>query len=274
MILVREDVTAVTGKLEVDGSVYVIGSVYSGGYIKATGDIIIEHNVETGKLIAGGNVMIKKGSCSRNDCFIEAGGEVSGSFFEAANIHAGGNVKANYIMNSNINALGKVIVSGSKGMLLGGRICAVKGVDTYNLGNSSHLKTILEVGRNETYEKEQANYAAKRMQILDQLSALENEWNKVLKALPSQKEQAAKIIQKLNAAIVAKDHELAELDAQASKLANLTDPEQNMKDPVCVRGNAYEGSVIIINTIKYLLPSNVNRVTFKLRNKSVVMVRL
>ena len=68
MLIVREDVTAVTGKLEVDGSVYVIGSIYSGGYIKATGDIIIEHNVETGRLIAGGNVMIKKGSCSKNDC--------------------------------------------------------------------------------------------------------------------------------------------------------------------------------------------------------------
>ncbi len=77
MVIVREDVTAVTGKLEVDGSVYVIGSVCSGGYISATGDIIVEHNVEAGRLIAGGNVMIKKGSCSKNDCFIEAGGEVS-----------------------------------------------------------------------------------------------------------------------------------------------------------------------------------------------------
>ena len=57
-----------------------------------SGDIIVEHNVEAGRLIAGGNVMIKKGSCSRFDCFIEAKGEVSGSFFEAANINAEGNV--------------------------------------------------------------------------------------------------------------------------------------------------------------------------------------
>lgn len=80
MVVVREDVTAVTGKLEVDGSVYVIGSVYSGGSIEATGDIIVEYNVETARLVAGGNVMIKKGSCSKRDCFIEAQGEVSGSF--------------------------------------------------------------------------------------------------------------------------------------------------------------------------------------------------
>ena len=77
-------------------------SIYASYGTAATGDIIVEHNVEAGRLIAGGNVMIKKGSCSKYDCFIDAKGEVSGSFFEAANINAEGNVKANYIMNSNI----------------------------------------------------------------------------------------------------------------------------------------------------------------------------
>ncbi len=237
MLIVREDVTAVTGKLEVDGTVYVIGSVYSGGSIEATGDIIIEHNVEAGRLVAGGNVMIKKGSCSKRDCFIDAKGDVSGSFFEAANIIAEGNVKANYIMNSNIYTMGKVVVSGSKGMLLGGRTCAVRGVDTYNLGNRTHIKTFLEVGRNEMYDKKQELSALKRQKILEELSLLEDQWNKVLQALPPNKEQAVKLIKKLNAAIVTKDHELADLDAEVSKLANFT--EQGVK-AVVVRGNAYE----------------------------------
>ncbi len=271
MIIVREDVTAVTGKLEVDGTVYVIGSVYSGGNIEATGDIIVEHNVEAGRLKAGGNVMIKKGSCSKHDCFIQAGGEVSGSFFEAATIDAGGNVKANYIMNSVINTMGKVIVSGSKGMLLGGRVCAVRGVDTYNLGNRSHIKTYLEVGRNALYNKQQALFAQKRGQLLDELSMLEDRWNKVLQVLPPDKEKAAELIKKLNATIVAKDHELADLDADISKLANITDQEMKA---VVVRGNAYEGSMIEINTVKYMLPSYVSRVAFKLRNKNVVLVKL
>lgn len=271
MIIVREDVTAVTGKLEVDGSVYVVGSVYSGGYISATGDIIIEENVEAGRLIAGGSVMIKKGSCSKNECFIEAGGEVSGSFFEAANIEARGDIRANYIMNSNINTLGKVIVSGSKGMLLGGKACAVRGVDTYNLGNKSHLKTFLDIGKNKLYAKEQERLAQIREQILDELMMLEEQWNKILQALPPEKEVAETLIKKLNAAIVAKDHELAGVDAEVSKLANITD--QDMK-AVIVRGNAFEGSVIEINSIKYMLPSQVNRIIFKLRNKSVVMVKL
>ncbi len=271
MIIIREDVTAVTGKLEIDGSVYVVGSVYSGGYIEATGDIIVEQNVEKARLVAGGNVMIKRGSCSKHDCFIDAKGEVSSSFFEAANINADGDVKANYIMNSEINTMGKVIVSGSKGMLLGGKVRAVRGVDTFNLGNSSHIKTFLEVGRNALYDKQQAIFSEKREQILEQLSMLEKQWNRILQALPPKKEEAVKLIKKLNAAIVTKDHELADLDADISKLANLTD--QDMK-AVFVRGNAYEGSVIEINKIKYMLPSHVFRIMFKLRNKSVVMVKI
>ena len=271
MIIVREDVTSVTGKLEVDGSVYVVGSVHSGGYISASGDIIIEHNVESGRLIAGGNVMIKKGSCSKNDCFIEAQGEVSGSFFEAANIDAGGSIRANYIMNSNINTLEKVIVSGSKGMLLGGLTRAVKGVDTYNIGNRSHIKTVLELGKNVLYSKQQEIFAKKRGKIQAEMHMLEERWNSILKALPPDKEQAAEMIKRLNAAIVAKDHELADLEAEVSKLDHMTGSEMKA---VVVRGTAHQGSVIDINSVKYVLPSSMARVIFKLRGKNVVMVKL
>lgn len=271
MIIVREDVTSVTGKLEVDGSVYVVGSVHSGGYISATGDIIVEHNVEAGKLIAGGNVMIKKGSCSKNDCFIDAKGEVSGSFFEGANINAEGNIRANYIMNSNINTLEKVILSGTKGMLLGGLTRAVKGVDTYNLGNKSHLKTMLEVGKNVLYTKLQDVYARRRRKIQDELQMLEERWNSILQALPPDKGQAAELIKRLNAAIVAKDKELADLDAEVSKLDNMTGQEMKA---VIVRGIAHAGSVVEINSIKYVLPSSMVRIIFKLRGKNVVMVKL
>ncbi len=272
MLVVREDITAVTGRLEVDGSVHVIGSIYSGGYIKATGDIIIEHNVENAQLFAGGNIMIKKGSCSKKDCFIEAGGEVSGSFFEAANIKAGGDVKANYIMNSNIYAKGRVTVSGNKAILLGGKICAIKGVDTFNLGNRLHLKTVLDIGRNELYEKIQEQYTTDREQLLDELDALEKVRNKIRMMYASGKEVPEDQQRKIYAAIEVKTQKLAELDGEASKLANLT--EQTMKEPIRVRGRAYEGSMISINGISYILPTEVRRVVFKLRNKQVVMTSL
>lgn len=272
MLVVREDVTAVTGRLEVNGSVHVIGSIYSGGYIKATGDIIIEHNVETAQLIAGGNIMIKKGSCSKNDCFIEAGGEVSGSFFEAATINAGKDVKANYIMNSNINTKGRVIVAGNKAMLLGGRICAIKGVDTFHLGNRLHIKTILDIGRNKLYENVQAQYAADRENLLKELDDLEKVRDKIQTLCAAGRDVPEDQQRKVYAAIEVKTQKLAELDAESSKLANMT--EQTMREPVRVRGRAYEGCTITINGNSYMLRAEVKRVIFKLRNKQVVMTSL
>lgn len=269
MLIVREDVTAVTGKLEVDGSVYVIGSIYSGGYIKAAGDIIIEHNVETCRLIAGGNIMIKQGSCSKNDCFIEAEGEVSGSFFEAANIIARGNVKANYIMNSNIDTMGKVIVSGSKGVLLGGRIRAVRGVDAYNLGNRLHLKTVLDIGRNELYDNEMAEFENQRKKLLADLKELEQVWAKIEQFEATGKHVDEETRRKVYAGIEVQGRRLAELDAEESKLVNYT---EQLKEAVCVKGTAYEGSVIVLNGIKFLLTTKVRRVHFKLQNKRVMMV--
>lgn len=269
MLVVREDVTAVTGKLEVDGSVYVIGSIYSGGYIKATGDIIIERNVETCRLIAGGNIMIKQGSCSKNDCFIDAAGEVSGSFFEAANINARGNVKANYIMNSNIDTMGKVIVSGSKGVLLGGKIRAVRGVDAYNLGNRLHLKTVLDIGRNELYDNEIEEYEKQRKKLLTDLGELEQVWGKIVQIEEAGKEVDEEIRRKVYAGMEVQGKKLAELEAEEAKLVNFT---EQMKEPVFVRGTAYEGSIIVLNGIKFMLTTKVRRVQFRLQNKRVVMV--
>ena len=89
--------------------------------------------------------------------------------------------------------------------------------------HSSHIRTFLEVGRNVLYDKQQAEFEKRREQILEQLSMLEERWNKILKSLPPDKEKAVELIKKLNGAIVAKDHELADLDADISKLAHITD---------------------------------------------------
>ena len=84
------------------------------------------------------------------------------------------------------------------------------------------------------------------------------------------KEVPEEIQRKIHAAIEVQGQRLAELDGEDAKLANLTG--QAAKEPVIVRGKAYEGSVVILNGIKYALTAEMRRVLFKLRNKQVVMV--
>ena len=122
------------------------------------------------------------------------------------------------------------------------------------------------------YEKEHEKKKKKREKLLNDLEALEREWNKIMQLLEAGKEVPEEIQRKIHAAIEVQGQKLAELDGEESKLINLTG--QAAKEPVCVRGKAYEGSVIILNGIKYTLSTEVRRVLFKLRNKQVVMVAL
>ncbi len=168
--------------------------------------------------------------------------------------------------------MGKVVVSGSKGVLLGGVIRAVRGVDTYNLGNRLHIKTILDVGRNDLYDKRQLEYEREREKLLKELEVLEKQRDKIQALCSAGKEVPEEIQRKIFAAIEVEGQKLAELDGESSKLVNLT--EQVMTEPVYVRGRAYEGSLITINGIKYMLPAEVKRVIFKLKNKQVIMVSM
>jgi uncharacterized protein (DUF342 family) len=60
-------------------------------------------------------------------------------------------IKSNYILNSKIRTEGSVVVSGSKGAIIGGKTEAIRGVDSYLLGNKSEVETIIEIGQNDVY---------------------------------------------------------------------------------------------------------------------------
>lgn len=66
-------------------------------------------------------------------------------------IRCEGNVEANYMMNSEVYCSGKVIISGSKGVITEGITSARLGVETFHVGNSTGVKTIIDVGRNDDY---------------------------------------------------------------------------------------------------------------------------
>lgn len=266
MIIVREDVTAVSGKIEVDGSVCVVGSVHSGGYIKATGDIIVEQNMEQGELIAGGNVMIKRGSCSKNDCYIIAKGEVSGKFFEAANIEAGGNVRANYIMHSHIKTMGKVIVAGTKGRVLGGNICAVMGVDTNDVGNNYGIKTVLEIGKNRLFVQKKEEFRKTREKFLNEITALKEKKRQILS---KQEEVPEEILKKLLETIAEKEREMRKIESEEFQFSEMAG-----RAAVYVRGTVYAGNVVYIDDMEHIVPREIGRVVLRFRDGMVKMFQI
>ena len=125
------------------------------------------------------------------------------------------------------------------------------------------------MGQTELYAKKMTEYAESREKLLGDITSLRGEWEKILQSPVAKEKIPENLSWKVYATLEAKNQELAEMDAEASKLVNIT--EQAILDSVCVRGRAYEGSVIVINGIKYALPGQVDRVALQLRNKKVEM---
>ena len=154
---VAADVDASTGDIEYDGSIIVAGNVRTGFTIKAGGDIQVNGVVEGAKLIAGGNIMIKRGVQGMGKGLLKAEGNIYANFFESTNVKAGGDIHAGSILHSNVSCGENIIVSGRKGFIVGGDIACKSYIEVNTIGNKMETQTIIKVGVNpELYDEMKA----------------------------------------------------------------------------------------------------------------------
>ncbi|MHB0886668.1 MAG: FapA family protein [Bacillota bacterium] len=144
---VKGDVDFSTGNIDFIGSVVVRGSVAHGFTIKAGNDVTIEGHVDSANIEAGRNVVIRGGVQGRGKGRITAGGSVSVKFIESAEVTAGGDIIiGEAVMHSTISARRKVLVSGKKGLIVGGQIKALEEVGAKVIGSTFATSTDIEVG--------------------------------------------------------------------------------------------------------------------------------
>ncbi len=145
------DLTMNDGNIFFDGDVLITGDVGDHVIVESTKNIEVEGMVGASFLKAGGDIIIKGGVNAKDEGKIESDGGVSAKFLERATIFAGKDIQSNYILHSNIRTEGYVIVSGTKGSIIGGLIEAVRGVDSFVIGNINEVETRISVGQNDMY---------------------------------------------------------------------------------------------------------------------------
>lgn len=144
------DVDLITGRIEFYGDVVINGNVSAGVLIRAGRNIVIKGTVESVNMFAGGDIILERGIQGANKAKISAKGSVFADFIEHTEVNAKGSVSANSILNSHISAEEKVIASGKRGVILGGYVHGLQGVEAAVLGNDVEIKTHVHAG----YEKE------------------------------------------------------------------------------------------------------------------------
>ncbi|MCR4727040.1 MAG: FapA family protein [Lachnospiraceae bacterium] len=146
---IHGDVDLIVGKVEFFGDIHILGNVGAGVVIRASRNVAIDGVVESATIYAGGDVVIARGIQGNGKGSVTAKGDVSADFIEFAEVEAMGNVRSNSFINSKVFAEGKVIAEGKNGVIMGGNVRGLLGVEAVNLGNETEPKTFVGAGYSE-----------------------------------------------------------------------------------------------------------------------------
>jgi uncharacterized protein (DUF342 family) len=147
MYVVEGDVDYTTGNITFNGNILISGTVIDGFEVTADGDIFVSKIVESAKLVAGRDVIVKGGVLGRSKGLISAGRDIRIGYAQNAHLEAQGNIYiGNYAVNSYIATSKQLIMLEKRGSVIGGEVFALRGIDVRSLGSENATKTYVEAG--------------------------------------------------------------------------------------------------------------------------------
>jgi len=143
---VSGDVGYGTGNIDFVGTVVIYGDVTQGFTVKAGQNVEVHGGIMGGCVEAAGDVLVRYGIVGGGRSQVKAGGTVRCRFIEAAEVEAGGDVVvADGILNARVSG-DRVLVTGGRGSIVGGRVRALREISARTLGSASGTVTELQVG--------------------------------------------------------------------------------------------------------------------------------
>ena len=267
-VLTLENVDVSTGNIDYEGSVEVNGLIASNFSVKAGGNIHVRGIVEGAKLEAGADVILECGAKAGGN--ISAGGNVVTKFIENATISAKGSITSECILHSNVSSGTEINVTGRRGFIAGGRVCAADKITAKVLGSEMGANTIIEVGADPQIKlrlKELQKDIADAQKNIESIKPTIEGFTKMLKAgvkfNPQQVESAKKLIElnkNLTESIQYNSDEYAIL---MTKLADAKEAQ------VVVEGTAYPGTTVNIGELSMIVKKPVQYSRFVVKEGDV-----
>ena len=246
-VLTVENVDNATGNIEYEGSVQVTGNVCANFSVVAKGNIEVGGVVEGAYIQAGGDIIIARGMNGMGRGELKAGGNIVAKFMENSTAMAKGYVSSESILHSSVQAGDEVTVTGKRGFITGGRVCALNSVSVKTLGSSMGADTIIEVGvdptlksRIQQMQKEIAEAARVVKSVQPLLTATQQKLAKRIKLSPDQIQYMKSLIALSQLKKKEVEDKTVEMEAMQDSLGNLTNAAVN------VSGVVFPGTKICI----------------------------
>ncbi len=267
-VLVLENVDVSTGNIDCEGSVEVKGIVATNFSVKAGGNIVVKGIVEGATLEAGNDVVLELGAKAGGN--ITAGGNIVAKFIENATLTAKGGITCECILHSTVIAGTEINVTGKRGFIAGGKVCAADKITAKILGSEMGANTIVEVGSDPQLKirlKELQKEMAAAQKNIESIKPTIEGFSKMLKAgakfTPDQVANVQKLVglnKTLTEQIQSNSEEYAEL---MEKLAEQKEAE------VIVEGTAYPGTTVNIGELSMIVKKPVQYSRFVVKEGDV-----
>ena len=265
VITIRGDIDFSTGDIDFIGSMIVTGDMKSDFTIKVQKNLEIRGDVGDATIIAGGNVVLKKGFLGRGK----------------GSITAGGNVSVHHVLNQTITSDRKITIEreavcaklnagdaicSSRAKIVGCVLRAGNTVEVFNLGNGDDTQATVYAGhRAELIEKHLA--VEKELEQLNKQSTDIRDY--VYKLIRSQldaplTDEQSQLLAKLKRIQVDLPSSIGEL--QKKKIALETAIRDCAGARVIVRGTVFMNVLIDVNGVKKLMHSALREVMFTEKN--------
>ncbi len=263
------------GNIDFNGKVIVKGNIEDGFSVKASGNIEVSGNVGACSLKSDGNIIVSQGIIGRDEAKIECVGSLWAKFIESAEIHVDENlIVQESIMSSVVKAQKKIVLTGKKAQIAGGRLFATEMISAKTVGvagKSTELTVGVDPKLKERLENLQSmqNDNMKRMDEIDaNIVALENQ-KKMRKALPKEKEESLK-------AFIEEKDKVTEQSCEYNE--EITQSQNRIKQirsvgRVYVSGTVYSGVTIYIRDEKEEVHSEVKAAMYELDLESRLIKR-
>lgn len=267
---VPANVDASTGDIEYNGTVVVTGNVNTGYSIQAEGDIVVQGVVEGATLIAGGNIVLKRGMQGMSRGSLDASGNITAKFIENSKVRCNGTLMCDAVLHSDVESKGKVSILGKKGLINGGHVRSYTDIEATQLGSTMGISTVVEILSDADLVKTQNEVGERVEEVTDTLEQINIVLINIKQSIAKGNQITSEQERYLKMAAVKKPKlkkQIAEMEAQYSSLQTVI--ESAKKVSIKVENIVNPGVKIVIKDVARIINDDVSRCKFVLEGADI-----
>jgi len=257
--------------VDFNGDVIIHGNVEAGVTVRAGKSLTVDGVVESANITAGGTVALKRGMQGAGKGTIVAGGDVFTEFIEYASVSAGGMVQSNVILNSKVTAGEQITLTGKKGLIAGGYVHAMMGVNCQNAGNQSEIKTGIHVGVMPEIMEQRITLNEEYMKLNQELDAVAASMAKILRV----RQQTGELSEQLQAHLSDLKKKKSDIYIKCIRTKKQVDDLERIilksrEAKIRISGNIYKGTVISIDDNRMVINRDTSFMEYSSQNGVIV----